>query len=341
MKAFISACVAGVFAFDENKKLLSYKFFEKKPETIAAGMTAFEKGKPFPEMEEVLRRLREKGITETENSNSEKNIAVGHLKNSFRRLALELKFARTEQELNHLIAGVALEQTKQKITKLERRDKIIVHTISAISDLEKILNLMSERLKEWYGLHYPEMRIEHEKLAEAVAKFGRREKFEGFKSSMGLMLGNEDIGALQNYAKQLKQMYEMKHSLEKYLDDLAKAEIPNTSELLGAVLAAKLLNAAGSLEKLAKMPSSTIQLIGSEKAMFRFLKSKGKKALPPKYGLIFLSPYVSNAPADLKGKAARLLASKLAIAVRSDFYTKENRGAALKKELEEKLKEMK
>lgn len=341
MKAYISTCIAGVFAFDESKKLLSYKFFEKKPEAIAAGMTAFEKGKSFPEMEEVLRRLKEKGIMETENSNSEKNIVVEHLKNSFRRLALELKFARTEQELNGLISAVALEQTKQKITKLERRDKIIVHTISAISDLEKIINLMSERLKEWYGLHYPEMRIEHEKLAEAVAKFGRREKFEDYKTSMGLMLGNEDVGALQNYAKQLKQMYELKKNLEKYLDDLAKAEIPNTSELLGTILAAKLLNAAGSLEKLAKMPSSTIQLIGSEKAMFRFLKAKGKKALPPKYGLIFLSPYVSNAPQDLKGKAARLLASKLTIAVRSDFYTKENRGAALKKDLEEKLKEMK
>jgi hypothetical protein len=49
MKAYISTCVAGVFAFDEGKKLLSYKFFEKKPETIAAGMTAFEKGKSFPE----------------------------------------------------------------------------------------------------------------------------------------------------------------------------------------------------------------------------------------------------------------------------------------------------
>lgn len=341
MKAYISACIAGVFAFDESKKLLSYKFFEKTPEVIAAGMTAFEKGRLFPEMEEVIRRLKEKGFAEMENSNSEKNIAVEHLKNSFRRLALELKFARTEQELNGLISAVALEQTKQKITKLERRDKIIVHTISAISDLEKIINLMSERLKEWYGLHYPEMRIEHEKLAEAVAKFGRREKFEDFKNSMGLMLGNEDINALQNYAKQLKQMYDLKKNLEKYLDELAKVEIPNTSELLGAVLAAKLLNAAGSLEKLAKMPSSTIQLIGSEKAMFRFLKSKGKKSLPPKYGLIFLSPYVSNAPADLKGKAARLLASKLTIAVRSDFYTKENRGAQLKKDLEEKLKEMK
>ncbi len=341
MKAYISASIPGVFAFDSNKKLLSYKFFEKKPEEMAAKLRAFEEGKTFPEMEEVIRRLKEKGITEIENSNSERNIAVEHLKNSFRRLSIELKFAKSEQELNGLIAAVALEQTKQKITKLERRDKIIVHTISAISDLDKILNLMSERLKEWYGLHYPELKVEHEKLAEVIAKYGRREKFENFKSSIGLMLGNEDISALQTYAKELKQMYDLKGVLEKYLDDLAKAEIPNMSELLGPSLAAKLLSAAGSLEKLAKMPSSTIQLIGSEKAMFRFLKSKGKKVLPPKYGIIFLSPYVSNAPQEQRGKAARLLASKLTIAVRSDFYTKENRGADLKKDLEEKLKELK
>jgi len=114
MKAYISTCVAGVFAFDENKKLLSYKFFDKDPESISEKIASFEDGKSFPEMKEVIRRLNEKGISEIV-TKTEKNIAVRHLRNNFRRFAIELKFAKNEQDLNALISDVAVFQTKNKI----------------------------------------------------------------------------------------------------------------------------------------------------------------------------------------------------------------------------------
>jgi nucleolar protein 56 len=65
------------------------------------------------------------------------------------------------------------------------------------------------------------------------------------------------------------------------------------------------------------MPSSTIQVLGAEKAMFRALKSKAK---PPKYGLLFQHPYVHSAPKDKRGSRARALAAKLAIAARVDLF---------------------
>lgn len=338
MKAYLSFCVAGVFAFDEKNKLVACRLFEKKPQQIAERLNALEAGKTVKEKEEIISELKAKGFRNIDEEME--NPAAEFLRNNFRKLALDLKFAGSEQELNELLNKVAIEKTKSKISGLQRKDKLIIQVISALGDLDKILNLVSQRLVEWYGLHYPELRIEPAKLAEKIVKYGSREKFEDFKGSMGMELSNEDIAILKNYALQLKNLYELRNDLEKYLDIIVQKEMPNSHVLLGALLAAKLLASAGSLERLAKMPSSTVQLLGSEKALFRFLRAKGKKAKPPKYGLLFLSPYVSNAPAESKGKVARLLASKLTLAIRYDFYSKEDHGSELKKDLEEKLKDL-
>jgi len=45
-----------------------------------------------------------------------------------------------------------------------------------------------------------------------------------------------------------------------------------------------MLQKAGSMSKLAKMPASTVQIMGAEKALFRALKTKSNT---PKYGLIY------------------------------------------------------
>ena len=74
----------------------------------------------------------------------------------------------------------------------------------------------------------------------------------------------------------LKEMYDEKRNLENYLESLGKQIMPNTSAVAGALLAFRLVSQAGGLDKLAKLPSSTIQLLGAEKALFRFLKKKGK-----------------------------------------------------------------
>jgi len=56
---------------------------------------------------------------------------------------------------------------------------------------------------------------------------------------------------------------------------------------------------AGSLMNLAKMPSSTVQILGAEKALFRALKAK---EATPKYGLIYHATLVGQAKANHKGK---------------------------------------
>ena len=330
---YIAACVAGVFAFDENNKLIKYKLFKKDPEEIATKLEKFEKGEDFPEFQEVVKELKDV-VTE------QPNPATEYLKNNLRKIAIEVGFVKNQAELNQILTSINIIRTKKKISSLERKDKLIIQSVSALNDMEKILNTMSERLRELYGLHYPELKItDHEKFAEFVAKYGEREKFKEFEASMGMKLKKEDIKILQNYAKRLKELYVLRKNLEKYLEKIVPEEIPNLNALLGSILAAKLLALAGSLEKLAKMPSSTIQLLGAEKSLFKFLRDKGIKK-PPRFGILYLHPDIFNAKRELQGKVARLLSSKLTLAARADFYTKKDMSKKLLEDYKKKLKDI-
>ena len=57
--------------------------------------------------------------------------------------------------------------------------------------------------------------------------------------------------------------------------------------------------------------------MGAEKALFRHLKSGDN---PPKYGLIYQHPDVRGSKWWNRGKIARLLASRISLAVRKDVF---------------------
>lgn len=98
---------------------------------------------------------------------------------------------------------------------------------------------------------------------------------------------------------------------------LAVKVAPDLTKLLGVALATELIAEARNLKKLAFMPSSKIQVLGAEAALFRHLKEGTK---PPKYGIIFKHESVQKA--ENKGKAARQLAAKISLAAKKDFFKK-------------------
>ena len=82
------------------------------------------------------------------------------------------------------------------------------------------------------------------------------------------------------------------------------------------------------------MPASTIQLLGAEKALFRHIKTGSRS---PKYGVIINHPFIQNAPRDCKGKASRILADKITLCARLDYFHGEFKAPEYKQYLEEKL----
>ncbi|MBW9220416.1 Pre-mRNA processing ribonucleoprotein [Methanothermococcus sp. SCGC AD-155-N22] len=220
----------------------------------------------------------------------------------------------------------------------ERKDKLIIQTVSALDDLDETLNLFSERLREWYSLYFPEMdKIikKHELYAKLVSQFLKRENYtrtklkeflpsktakilsKAAKSSMGAELSERDLSIIKEFADQIISLYNLRDKLVKYLEELMEETAPNLTKLAGPSLGARLISLTGGLERLSKLPASTIQVIGAEKALFAHLRLG---ADPPKHGVIFQHPLIQSSPWWIRGKVARALACKLAVGVRADVF---------------------
>ena len=352
MKAYIITTLIGVFAVDEKNKILGFVPFPKDPKEMAKKYKEAEFG-IIDEEKKLQTKLWKKGYKEfiyPINKPGVKHVEVSkpldYIKSNLRQLAIRQKIVKNEAEFNQLFLKFNLELTKVKIKLSTKKDFLIIQAERALEDMDKILNIFSERLREWYGLHFPELNkvvSSHEKFAKIVAKFGGREHVDDpelnelKKSSIGMDITERDEKILKEFARTVAELYVLREKIAKYIEKTLRELAPNFTEIATPLLAAKLLSKAGSLEKLARMPSSTIQLLGAEKALFRYLHGKGK---PPRHGIIFSHPYLQKVKDKDRGKVARVLASKLSMAARIDFYSKEDRSKKLKKELEERIEEI-
>jgi len=352
MKALIATCPVGSFAFDSKGKMLAKKLFPKDPALIA-GRLEKAKTEPIPEELELIESLKKKGLKEiawgkhasvpgVACSFEKENLASAALQRDFRKIALETKWVASQAELNSILSKVGMEATKTRIREV-KKDRILIQAIGMLDETDRVVNVFSERLREWYGLYFPEAeRIlqSNEKFAE-IASLGRKENAKEFQSqasnSAGMEFSDEDISQMQDFARAILQLFEAKKNLTKYVEKTANEAMPNFSAVAGPLLGARLLSVAGGLDRLSMMPSSTIQLLGAEKALFRHLKGEGRA---PKYGVIFGHPLIQQAPKEQKGKVARLVAAKLSMAARLDRFSGKDDGVRLRKELEENVRRL-
>ncbi|HIE13735.1 TPA: C/D box methylation guide ribonucleoprotein complex aNOP56 subunit, partial [Candidatus Bathyarchaeota archaeon] len=175
-------------------------------------------------------------------------------------------------------------------------------------------------------------------LEEGLPKTKALRVFVAAQASMGTDLSETDIKLLTEFSEYILELYRLRDSLDQYLDDLMSNVAPNIHAITGATLGARLISLAGGLDNLAKMPASTIQVLGAEKALFRALKTGSR---PPKHGVIFQHHFIHEAKRWQRGKIARLLAGKIAIAARIDAYSGKYIGDSLQRDLEKRLSEIK
>ena len=256
-------------------------------------------------------------------------------------IARKNSIIKEKSELLSIIHETSTELTVRKMRNSVGEDKLLLQAINTTDELAKQVNTMAMRLREWYGYYFPEL-VEltgnNENLAKYVSETLYRTDIKGIivDESMGVNLKNEDLEEIKKYAKKIIILVDEKKELEKYIERKASIVAPNMTDIVGGLLVSRLIAHAGTLEKLAGFPSSTIQILGAEKALFRFLKGAGTS---PKHGLIFQSSFIQRAPNQSRGKIARTLASKLSLAAKMDFY-KNNSGLGkkYKNDIEEILK---
>jgi nucleolar protein 56 len=353
MRAYIVTTFIGSFGVDEKNKIVAFRPFPKDPEKMAEKLKTSEI-EIIEEEKQLMQDLwkkkfkgfvfavRKPGVKHAEPNNA----AEQFVKENLRKLATDKKFAKDQIEFNQLLTKVNIELTKVKIKKAIERDRIVIQTNGAIEELDKSINILVERLREFFGLHFPEMDraiADHRRYASIIERFGSREKIEDPElkqlapKTMGTDFTQDDVKAAQALAGEVIRLYELREALAKYLEKLLKEVAPNFTELVGPSIAAKLISRAGGLGKLARAPSSFIQLVGAEKSLFRYLHGVGKS---PRFGILATHPIVQSAPENLKGRLARTIASKLSIAAKMDYYSKEYKADKLKKELGERIKEI-
>lgn len=255
-----------------------------------------------------------------------------------KKISALVNFLKTKKEE---LYRINLIQTKIKVRESVNEDLLIMQAINSIEEINKAINMLSKRLREWYELYNPEFSKSlesHEKFVELILEKDKEELLRQInlkkELSMGADLKESDLNAVKNLAAQIRSLFGLKTKQEAYLESMMKSYCPNITAIAGSIIAAKLLEHARSLKKLAEFPSSTVQLLGAEKALFRHMKT-GSKC--PKYGVIINHPLVSNAGKD-KGKASRALADKLSIAAKVDLFKGEFIGDKLKKGLEERFR---
>ncbi|KAJ0440458.1 putative Nop domain, helix hairpin bin domain superfamily, Nop domain superfamily protein [Helianthus annuus] len=245
---------------------------------------------------------------------------------------------------------------------VNRVDNMVIQAIFLLDTLDKDVNSFSMRVREWYSWHFPELvkivndnylyaklakyiedksELSEDKLEGLVDILGDEDKakevIEAAKASMGQDLSPIDLINVKMFAQRVMDLAEYRKKLYDYLVSKMSDIAPNLAALIGEVVGARLISHAGSLTNLAKCPSSTLQILGAEKALFRALKTKGNT---PKYGLIFHSSFIGRASAKNKGRMARYLANKCSIASRIDCFSESSGtsfGDKLREQVEERL----
>ena len=377
MKVTIVESIIGVFGFGEDNKLVEKVFFSKNPSETAEKLRNIEQGKVIEEIVALVESLRSKGYTNFvfENKEMVKEIheklnieaiaepsskAGNMLRENLETFALESGYFEKKEQLRAQIHNVSIELAKMKVKKIvEKRDMVVAQAVLSVDDLDKSLNLFMNRMREWYGLHFPELdRLldKHETYVRLVANLGTRENFtienlenqgipkikansiaEVAAASMGADINLEDFSQIKDMCNKILDLYSLRQSLEKYVDLAMEEVAPNIRAIGGSLLGARLLAISGGLLNLAKLPASTMQVLGAEKALFRALKTKAR---PPKHGIIFQHPLIHDAKRWQRGKIARALAGKLSIAARVDAFKGEYMGDKLKADLEKRIEEI-
>ena len=185
---------------------------------------------------------------------------------------------------------------------LDKKDAALLQMVRTLDEMDDVINLLTERVTDWHaattpGTSHKYTRSNGPRLVQKIAKSGSP--------------------SLKRVAREILSLSGVRTDLMKEVSREAVVVIPNMSALVGGLVAARLISRAGGLEATAKMPGSSIQVIGAESALFSHIRTGSSS---PKHGIIFQHRRVHNAQKEVRGKVARQLAAKLAIAARLDLY---------------------
>jgi nucleolar protein 56 len=359
----------GMAAFDRGGSLLVSKKFDnaiRSYRLLKSGVTLdeirwfIEKLRSFEPVStndaSIVAILRQAGLNSQLMSEDQQQ----HIQNSKPTLIVKAGFANNEQDAMQALREFAINLSSSRVKEAsEKLDLHIIQSINALDELDKIINTVGARMREWYGLHFPELDNLVSSLglySEIVSRAGLRENIlveilqsiglqdkkvevilDAAKRSKGGDMTPENLAIVKRLADVVIAQSDLRRVLADHIEAAMETVAPNVKELLTAAVGARIISKAGSLARLARLPASTIQILGAEKALFRALKTGAR---PPKHGLLFQHPLIHSAPKWQRGKIARAVASKVAIAARIDYYRHNGKDSTIYNKLKIRINEI-
>ncbi len=377
LKVAIVHCVYGILALDDNRQIIDISLFPKNNNHLLS-LQYLQNNTVTPELTHLLNRLIQKQVSHLVFENQslankireEFSISVSvetpskagvFVRNNLWTIAQDIGYLDSTTNVSHLLNTLTIQLARQEIQKKsEQKDQMLTQAIMVLDDLDKTYNQFMNRVKEWYGLYFPELAhllSDNDTYLHLVNSLLTRDSFtierleqEGLsaekarqvayiaETSMGGQIDITDLQEIHDFSLQMPQLIQRRRALEQYVQTVMAEIAPNLLDITGPTLGARLIASVGGLEQLAKKSASKIQVLGAEKALYRSFKTGTK---PPKHGVIFQHPTIHQAPKHVRGKIARVLAAKIAIASRVDCYGSGLKTRVLKADLEQRIGEIK
>ncbi|MDD1678459.1 MAG: RNA-processing protein [Methanomicrobiales archaeon] len=209
----------------------------------------------------------------------------------------------TRQEYLSFLRTLCLAWGERRLSSaLQEGDERILRMVQTLDEISGMIDHLTGRLVDWYGTVDP--------------TFTRKDQGVQERALLARMKGGGDEIFL-SCVEEGEHLLSLRNALSREVSLQAEASYPNCSALVGGLVAARLIARAGGLERLARMSSATIQVLGAENALFSHLHTGSS---PPKHGIIYQHGRVHAAPRNLRGRVARVLAGRVALAARLDYY---------------------
>ncbi|MCH1591384.1 MAG: hypothetical protein L7R66_00145 [Candidatus Thalassarchaeaceae archaeon] len=206
-------------------------------------------------------------------------------------------------------------------------DRRLDMLVSATMELRSSWTTSEARCVEWAGLFITEADLDSQR-GEIPLIIASSHSISEASERLGVnppkhLPSDSEWSSMISHASAVNSSSDILGKLEDSIREIAALYVPSLSALLGPISAAKLISLAGGRERLARMPSGSLQVLGAHAAM----SAHRRGAPPPKHGAVLFSmPQVSHSPRWVRGKIARYIAGKASIAVRVDHFNGETWG---------------
>ncbi|RWA04834.1 hypothetical protein EKO27_g10271 [Xylaria grammica] len=134
-------------------------------------------------------------------------------------------------------------------------------------------------------------------------------------TSKGHEITQEELERILRACHLMIKMDKAKKTLTEYVQSRMSIFAPNLTAVVGSLTAAQLINTAGGLTNLSRVPACNIAAWGTNKSRSAAFATNTSIR---QQGYLYYSPIIRGIPNDLKKKAMKAVAAKLVLAARAD-----------------------